>query len=92
MVLGPRVIGCVPVNCACCAMRTEGSRAIDDGFGSMDTRFGAVDERRSGPGRAAVGCEDIVRVMNRLVGCSLVASRFVDASSRVGGLAQRRST
>lgn len=58
---GPSVIGYVPVICACWAMSTEGSRAMDDGLGSIDMRFGAVDDRRSGPGRAGVGCEDMVR-------------------------------
>lgn len=56
-VFGPRVIGCVPVICACWAMRAEGSRAIDEGLGSIDVRLGAVEDRRSGPGRAGAGCE-----------------------------------
>ena len=60
--MGPRVIGCVPVICACWAMRTEGSRAMEEGFGSIDVRFGAVEERRSGAGRAGVGCDDMVGV------------------------------
>lgn len=47
----------MPVNCACCAMRAEGSSAMHDGLGSIDVRLGAVDERRSGPGRAGAGCE-----------------------------------
>jgi hypothetical protein len=53
-------MGCVPVIWACWATRTEGSRAMDDGFGSIETRLGAVEERRSGPGRAAEGCADMV--------------------------------
>jgi hypothetical protein len=32
---------------------------MDEGFGSIDVRLGAVEERRSGPGRAGVGCADI---------------------------------
>jgi hypothetical protein len=35
-------------------MTTEGSSAIEDGLGSIDTRFGAAEERRSGPERETV--------------------------------------
>jgi hypothetical protein len=62
IVFGPSVIGCVPVSWACCAMTTEGSSAIDEGRGSMDMRFGAVEERRSGAGRGT-GCDDMVVLM-----------------------------
>jgi hypothetical protein len=66
MVFGPSVMGCVPVICACWAMSTVGSRAIEDGFGSIETRLGAVEERRSGPERAAEGCADMVAQFERL--------------------------
>jgi hypothetical protein len=61
-VFGPIVMGCVPVICACCAMRTVESRTIDDGFGRMEVRFGAVDVRRLGSGRLGAGCADILRL------------------------------
>jgi hypothetical protein len=56
-------MGCVPVICACCAMRTVESRTIDDGFGRMEVRFGAVDVRRLGSGRLGAGCADIFEVV-----------------------------
>jgi hypothetical protein len=34
--------------------------AMEDGFGSIEVRFGAVEVRRPGSGRAGVGCDDIV--------------------------------
>jgi hypothetical protein len=40
---------------------------MDDGFGSIETRLGAVEERRSGPGRAAEGCADMVGQFVRLL-------------------------
>lgn len=43
-------------------MSADGSSAIEDGFGSIDVRLGAVEERRSGPGRAGAGCEAMVGV------------------------------
>jgi hypothetical protein len=61
-VFGPIVMGCVPVICACCAMRTVESKTIDDGFGRIEVRLGAVDVRRPGSGRAGAGCADIVRL------------------------------
>jgi len=59
-------MGCVPVSWACCAMRTDESRKTEEGLGSMDVRFGAVEERRSGAGRALSGCAD----MSKLHYCS----------------------
>lgn len=58
-------MACVPVIWACCAMRTEGSRAMEDGLGRIEVRFGTVEERRSGPGRddAGADCADIVAVV-----------------------------
>ena len=49
------VMGCVPVSCACCAIRADGSTAIELGRGSSEVRFeGAVEVRRGSR-------EDIVR-------------------------------
>ena len=55
------VTGCVPVICACCAMRTVVSRKMEEGFGRMDWRLGAPEVRRwSFEGRGGAGWEDIV--------------------------------
>jgi hypothetical protein len=59
-VFGPIVMGWVPVICACCAMRTEESRTIEDGFGRIEVRLGAVEVRRPGSGRAGAGCADML--------------------------------
>lgn len=56
-------MGCVPVSCACWAMRTDGSRTIEDGFGRRDARFWIAEARRSAAGRE-VGCADIVRLLS----------------------------
>jgi hypothetical protein len=63
-VFGPMVTGCVPVICACCAMRTVESRKMDEGLGRRDVRFGAVEERRwSGAGREGAGWADMVSLL-----------------------------
>jgi hypothetical protein len=63
-------MGYVPVIWACCAMSTEGSMAMDDGFGSIDVRFGAVDVRRVGS-RAGAGCDDMVGSYCVRVACGM---------------------
>lgn len=62
-VLGPIVIGWVPVIWACWAMRTDESRTMEEGFGRRDVRFGAVDDRRFSAGREGAGCPDILPVL-----------------------------
>lgn len=51
------VMGCVPVSCACCAIRADGSTAIELGRGSSEVRFeGAVEVRRGSREDIACGC------------------------------------
>lgn len=46
------------------------SKKIDEGFGRMDVRFGAVEERRwSGAGRVGAGCADMVKLWGLYVEC-----------------------
>jgi hypothetical protein len=52
----------MPVIWACCAMSTEGSMAMDDGFGSIEVRFGAVDVRRSGA-RVGMDWDDMAGII-----------------------------
>jgi hypothetical protein len=44
--------------------------AMDDGFGSIDVRFGAVDVRRVGS-RAGAGCDDMVGSYCVRVACGM---------------------
>jgi hypothetical protein len=62
---------------------------MEEGRGSIDMRFGAVEERRSGAGRAAAGCDDMVRVVRGRIGrgCrGMGCGRRVGRVRRLGGL------
>lgn len=63
-------MGCVPVSCACWAIRAEGSTAMEEGRGRREVRFGAVEVRRgSRVGADIVGA--VVCVDSGGCGCGL---------------------